>query len=63
MSGKTWNICDRYSDRKEKGCPVCDGIEAEKCSCKGAYRQCDLIKTETGWKPIQGEQDSKYLPA
>jgi len=44
---------ERYSDRKKRGCPTCDGVDAKTCMrCQGKARMCDWFLTDTGYAHV-----------
>lgn len=41
----------RYSERKGRGCPTCDGVDPKSClRCHGKTRLFDWILTDTGFE-------------
>lgn len=41
----------RYSERKARGCPTCDGVDPKSClRCHGKTRLFDWILTDTGFE-------------
>ena len=42
-----------YSESKNRGCPVCDGVDPKTCMrCEGKTRLCDWFRTQMGWTHI-----------
>ena len=43
-------IIERFSTKKHKGCPVCNGIDSKSCvRCRGQSLMCDWFKTDFGY--------------